>query len=105
MTTSLATPPKTRRRAGVRPCGNADCMKLMRPTKTLIKDYPRTVAYGAEGKCSLCYRAELKTRENAKAEERHRHNLVGLNSYMARRRLRGIPVEGIHVACMEVEAA
>lgn len=93
METSLATPLKTRQ--AVKPCGNPDCDRMMRPTKSLAKDYPRTVSYGADGKCSMCYRAELREKQEAQNDARHQENLRQAEAFAASRRRRGIPPEGI----------
>ena len=104
MTSTLATPRK--HQPGVKPCGNPDCHRHMRPTKTKAADYPGTVSYGADGQCSMCYRAKLAAQQAEAQDLKHQSNMAQAAAFVAVRRRRGVPPEGLRYECrLEDEAA
>ena len=49
----------------VRPC--ADCQRMTRPSKSMLKDYPGTIVRGSAERCLTCY---LKVRGRSERKPR-----------------------------------
>jgi hypothetical protein len=81
--------------SGIALCAEPSCGKMTRPLKAPLTEFPGTVARGGYGKCVVCYRASCRAEVSAQQKIRHDSNVAGLEAYMAGRRRRGVPAEGI----------
>lgn len=69
----------------------ACCGRLSRPGRTPVAEAPGTIARKSLGECESCRKARLA------ADRRHseRSGRSGIEAYIASRRRRGVPPEGL----------
>jgi hypothetical protein len=94
---------------GIVPCANPDCRVPTRSSKATLQDYPDTRARGTGGLCATCSGRKrrgtpMKASFDAK-EAQHQSNVAGVEAYMAARRRRGVPPEGLPYECRLEDAA
>jgi hypothetical protein len=79
------------------------CGRPVRGSRTPLDEQPGTVVHGGAGKCITCYKRQRDGKEpyaghikpSTAANARDARNLMIFNLFIADRRRRGIPEEGL----------
>jgi hypothetical protein len=73
------------------------CGQKLRPSKAAPGEYPGTIVRHAKGMCWPCYRDHDHVERRPSLSARERAVQIELDAYLAYRRRRGIPAQGIQL--------